>query len=169
MHWDNLRRLILVGVLGACTGTKSPGPGPDPAAPDAPVTPIAPDSSVDADLPVGTCEITQVPNPVSFSADVYKYVNQVAVCTECHSGGGVGKDLGGLMLDAGAQKTYNELTQEISPNSGTVRVNLQDPPSSMLLRLPSGDAPHPIAVFHDTTDLCYQTLLQWIAAGAKYD
>jgi len=155
------RATILLLIVGACANHHPTGTEPDAAQSGS--------GSPDAELPVGSCRLTQVSSPVRFSTDVYPYVNQIAICTQCHSGGGIGKDLGGLMLDAGAQKTYNELTHEISPNSGTVRVNVADPPNSMLLQLPSGASPHPVTVFHNSSDLCYQTLLQWVAAGAKFD
>jgi hypothetical protein len=106
---------------------------------------------------------------VSFSQQVYPIFAKRS-CDPCHSGGGPGKDLGGLMLDTGLTKVFRELTQEISPNSGTTRIDLKQPAKSLLLTMPLAETPpdkHPVAPFASTTDPDYQTLLRWIEQGAK--
>lgn len=101
---------------------------------------------------------------LSYEQDVYPLFES-RNCVQCHSGGGPGKDDGGLMLDTGPNPVYRELTEEISPNHGTVRVDLSNPSASLLLALPQGIGPHGV-FFQDTSDPDYRTILAWIAAGA---
>ena len=49
-----------------------------------------------------------MPTNVSFSTQVFP-IFSARGCVACHSGGGPGKDLGGLMLDGGANLAYKEL------------------------------------------------------------
>jgi len=108
------------------------------------------------------------PMNVSFSNDVVPIFIRRG-CASCHSGGGIGKDLGGLMLDSGIPKTYQELTEEISPNMGVTRVNLLDPEASLVLTFPSAETPpddHPNVTFTGPSDTDYQTILAWIEEGA---
>ena len=81
-----------------------------------------------------------------------------ARCTVCHSGA---SPAGGLDLSGGAA----------SYSSAITRVNLADPPSSLLLVRPlstaAGGSDHGGGdIFGDTTDPDYQTILNWISAGA---
>jgi hypothetical protein len=136
---------------------------------EAPATPTA----------AGTVSLVQVtakdgaavtPTNVSFSLRIVP-IFKARGCTVCHSGGGIGKDLGGLMLDVGNDKVYKELTEEISPNyPGQKRVNLAEPPKSLLLTLPSPEDPpdrHPNVTFASPSDPDYQLILAWIIEGAK--
>ncbi len=109
------------------------------------------------------------PQNVSFSTDVLPIFDRRG-CTACHSGGGIGKDLGGLMLDSGVNKTYSELVIEMSPEHAVPRVDLAEPEASLVLTYPSAEDPpdgHPNVTFTGATDPDYQTILVWIREGAK--
>ena len=109
------------------------------------------------------------PSNVSFIRDVVP-IFELRGCDACHSGNGIGRDLGGLMLDASANKSYDELTREISPNHGVTRVNLQAPADSLVLTMPSPETPpdrHPNVTFTGVEDPDYQLLLVWIEEGAR--
>jgi hypothetical protein len=87
-------------------------------------------------------------------------------CQACHSGGGIGKDLGGLTLDGSANLIYKELVTE-RPNT---RVRLAAPETSLVLTMPSLEAPpdaHPNVTFTGPRDPDYLKLLVWIREGAK--
>ncbi len=91
-------------------------------------------------------------------------------CYNCHSGNGAGRRLGGLVLDGAVMKIYAALTVDVSPNFHTTRVDLADPPKSLVLSMPSYSNPpngHPTVVFASANDPDYQTILAWIQAGAK--
>lgn len=108
----------------------------------------------------------ELPPNVSFDDDVVPVFTSKG-CTDCHSGGGIGFDLGGLMLDAGRNLTYRELTEELSPTYGVPRVNTVDPEASLLLHVPTtGPDIHPIQMFVGYSDPDYLTLLSWITDGA---
>lgn len=86
-------------------------------------------------------------------------------CAACHSGGGIGKDLGGLMLDAGDNLTYKELTEE-----DPLRVQTAMPEKSQILTFPSRENPpdrHPNVTFTGPLDPDYLKILVWIREGAK--
>jgi len=86
-------------------------------------------------------------------------------CVACHSGGGIGKDLGGLTLDGPASKIYRELVEEIPDR----RVRRQTPETSLVLTMPSREDPpdgHPNVTFTSTRDPDYLKLLVWIREGA---
>jgi hypothetical protein len=86
-------------------------------------------------------------------------------CAACHSGGGIGKDLGGLTLDAGANLIYKELTQE-----DPLRVQIASPEKSQLLTYPSREDPpdrHPNVTFTGPLDPDYLKIQVWIKEGAK--
>jgi hypothetical protein len=109
------------------------------------------------------------PKRVDFTTQVYPIFDQRG-CARCHSGGGPGKDLGGLFLDGGMSLAYREITQELSPNTNTTRVNLKEPEKSLLLTRPLFENPadsHPTATFATMADPDYQILLTWIKEGAK--
>ena len=86
-------------------------------------------------------------------------------CVACHSGGGPGKDLGGLTLTGPASKIYKELLEE-----DLTRVRAGMPEMSLLLTMPSREAPpdrHPNVTFTSTADLDFQKIYVWIKEGAK--
>jgi hypothetical protein len=108
-----------------------------------------------------------LPTNVSFVRDVYPIFSRRG-CVACHSGGGPGKDLGGLHLDGGSNLAYRELVLE-RPN---VRVNPAAPEQSLVLRYPSREDPpdrHPNVTFTGPADPDYMKLLAWIREGAKND
>lgn len=91
-------------------------------------------------------------------------------CYNCHSGNGAGRRLGDLVLDGSPNKIYQALTIDISPTYNTTRVNLGDPPKSLVLTMPSYENPpdpHPTVVFTSNTDPDYVKILTWIQQGAK--
>ncbi len=78
-------------------------------------------------------------------------------------------DLGGLALTGSDSAIHTELTAEASPTFGTIRVNLADPASSLILTMPSLEDPadsHPNSTFTSTTDPGYVAILGWIQGGA---
>jgi hypothetical protein len=93
-------------------------------------------------------------------------------CYNCHSGNGDGRRLGGLVLDGAPMKIWSALTQDISANFKTTRVNLTSPEKSLVLTMPSYENPpdpHPTVVFASSADVDYQKLLVWIKEGAKFN
>jgi hypothetical protein len=106
---------------------------------------------------------------VSFSRDVVPIFTNRG-CVVCHSGGGIGRDEGGLTLGSGSSSLiHRELTEEISPNDGITRIDREDPENSLVLRMPSFETPpdrHPNVTFVDATDPDYQIILAWIREGA---
>lgn len=111
---------------------------------------------------------TPLPMNVSFSDDIVP-IFAMRGCTACHSGGGIGKDLGGLVLDGGENRIYKELTEELSPNDNILRVDLEMPADSLLLRMPSREDPpdrHPNSTFASPQDPDYLLILAWISEGA---
>jgi len=112
---------------------------------------------------------TTVLKSIDFATQVYPIFDKRG-CTRCHSGGGPGKDLGGLFLDGGINLAYREVVTEISPNTKTTRVNLKEPEKSLILTRPLYENPpdvHPTATFATTADPDYQLILTWIKEGAK--
>jgi len=143
---------------------------PNPASTYALATPIAPvdDSIISYVEASASGEPIVIPTNISFSNDVAPIFLRRG-CAACHLGGGIGKDLGGLHLNGEPNKMHRELTEEISPNHGTTRVNLEDPPASLLLTMPSFEDPpdiHPFATFTGQNDPDYLTILVWIQEGA---
>jgi hypothetical protein len=110
-----------------------------------------------------------LPTNVSFSQQIipiFALPPQGRGCVGCHSGGGPGKDQGGLNLGGGVNLSYTELVEE-RPN---VRVNLAMPELSKLLTMPSRESPpdtHPNTTFTGATDEDYLKILVWIREGAK--
>jgi hypothetical protein len=105
-----------------------------------------------------------LPTNVSFAQTVFP-IFSARGCVACHSGGGPGKDLGGLMLDAGVNLTYRELTEE-----NPARANPQNPEGSLVLTMPSAESPpdgHPNITFTGPQDPDYVNILVWIREGAK--
>lgn len=86
-------------------------------------------------------------------------------CAACHSGGGIGKDLGGLKLDGPVNQVYTELVEE-----DPTRVQVGTPENSLLLRMPAREDPadtHPNVTFASSADPDYVKILVWITEGAK--
>lgn len=105
-----------------------------------------------------------LPTNVSFLTSVYPIFTSRG-CVACHSGGGPGKDLGGLHLDGGANLAYRELVTE-RPNT---RVKLATPEDSTVLTMPSREDPpdrHPNITFASPSDPDYLKILVWIREGA---
>ena len=120
-----------------------------------------------ADILVQDGEVA-VPTDVSFAGDVAPIFTNRG-CVICHSKNGIGKDLGGLHLNGEANKMHKELTEEVSGRHQVVRVNLEEPEESLMLRLPSKEDPpdvHPNSTFLSGSDPDYLTILGWIREGA---
>ncbi len=131
-------------------------------------SPSAATAATVAEIEVTLGDAIELPMNVSLSQDVMPLFERRG-CTACHSGGGIGKDLGNLTLDGSANLVYRELTEEISPNHQVTRVNLEDPEASLLLTLPSPESPpdpHPNVTFASPLDPDYLILQVWIEEGA---
>jgi hypothetical protein len=105
-----------------------------------------------------------LPTNISFAQTVFPIFRDRG-CVACHSGGGPGKDLGGLMLDGGVNLAYRELTVE-----NPLRVQTGNPEASLLLTMPSAESPpdrHPNITFTGPQDPDYVKILVWIREGAK--
>jgi hypothetical protein len=108
------------------------------------------------------------PMNVSFSKSVVPIFTKRG-CVVCHSANGIGRDLGGLTLTGGAGQVYRQLMND-SPNFDVPRVDVKDPPKSLVLTMPGYEVPpdpHPNVIFASTADVDYQTILTWIKEGAK--
>lgn len=109
-----------------------------------------------------------IPTDVSFSQQVAPIFENRG-CVVCHSGSGIGKDLGGVHFNGESQKIYKELVEEISANHGITRVDLEDPANSLVLTMPSKEEPpdaHPNSTFLSSSDPDYLLILGWIQEGA---
>ncbi len=130
-------------------------------------SPVAARAATLAEIVVSDGAIV-VPTNVSFSQDVSP-IFEARGCVLCHSGAGIGKDLGGVHFNGESQKMYKELVEEISANHGTVRVDLENPANSLVLTMPSKEDPpdeHPNVTFLSNTDPDYLLILGWIQEGA---
>ncbi|HEX3762093.1 MAG TPA: hypothetical protein VHW23_25505 [Kofleriaceae bacterium] len=106
-----------------------------------------------------------LPSHVSFATQIVP-IFSARGCVACHSGGGDGKDLGGLMLTGSDNLIYKQLVQD-RPG---IRVNLTAPERSLVLTMPSAENPpdaHPTVVFTGPRDPDYLKLLVWIREGAQ--
>jgi hypothetical protein len=110
-----------------------------------------------------------LPTNVSFANQVFPIFELVSKggrgCVACHSGNGVGRDLGGLTLDGSANLVYKELREE-----DPMRVLLLMAEKSQLLTYPSREDPpdrHPNVTFTGPLDPDYLKILVWIKEGAK--
>ncbi len=127
-------------------------------------SPVAAATVTIADVKVTDGAPPAAPTNVSFSATVYPIFKNRG-CVACHSGGGPGKDLGGLMLDGSANLAFKELTQENPLRAKTVA-----PETSLILTMPSAESPpdaHPNVTFTGPQDPDYQKILVWLKEGAK--
>ncbi len=121
-----------------------------------------------ADVEVRIGDAPGLPQNVSFETDVMP-IFELRGCASCHSGKGIGKDLGRLSLDGKPDKLYKELVEEVSENYGVTRVDLQNPEASLLLTMPAPEDPrdrHPNITFTGPSDPDYQMILGWIVEGA---
>ena len=132
-------------------------------------SPVAANVITLAEVTVETGEKeAEAPVNVQFARDVVP-IFEARGCIVCHSGNGIGRDLGNLTLTASANLIFKELTQELSPNARTTRVNTAMPEASLVLTMPSLESPadrHPNVTFAGPSDPDYQTILAWIQAGA---
>ncbi len=128
-----------------------------------PTSPVAAATVTLADALVTDGAPMPMPTNVSFSTQVFP-IFSARGCVACHSGGGPGKDLGGLMLDAGVNLTYKECVTE-----DPTRVVTGTPETSLLLTKPLYESPpnHQTAIFQNTQDPDYQKIYVWIKEGAK--
>jgi hypothetical protein len=140
-------------------------PTGNPSTPSDPMDPTNPTDpgTMDPANPPGV-----TPKNVSFTAQVVPIFNKRG-CEPCHSGNGIGKDLGNLTLDGSNNLMFKEVAAEMSPDYKRTRVDVKVPAASLVLTLPSGADAHPVVVFKDTTDPDYQVLRVWIEEGAKFN
>jgi hypothetical protein len=106
-----------------------------------------------------------LPTNVSFQTTIFP-IFTARGCVACHTGGGIGKDLGGLHLDGGANLAYRELVEE----RVGIRVNTAMPERSLILTNPSREDPpdaHPNVTWVGPTDPDYLKILVWIREGAR--
>ena len=130
-------------------------------------SPVAARAATLAEIVVQNGDIV-VPTGVSFSQQIVPIFDNRG-CVLCHSGSGIGKDLGGLHLNGEANKMYKELVEEISDIHAKTRVDLEVPEASLMLTLPSKEEPpdvHPNSTFLSNADPDYLLLLGWIQEGA---
>src|SRR5690606_29057579 len=85
-----------------------------------PDSPVAASAATYARLTVTPGQIDPLPQNVSFENDVAP-IFITRGCVNCHDGGGIGKDLGGLHLNGAPEKMHRELTGEVSPSYGILR------------------------------------------------
>lgn len=131
-------------------------------------SPVAAAAVTFATLTVVEGEVIPLPQNVSFSRDV-AMVFENRGCVNCHDGGGIGKDLGGLHLNGAPEKMFKEITTEASPTYGVLRIDRNNPEASLLLTMPSFEDPadaHPFATFTGVDDPDYLIILAWIQQGA---
>jgi hypothetical protein len=105
-----------------------------------------------------------LPTSVSLAAQIMPIFTQRG-CVACHSGGGIGKELGQLKLDGPSSQVYSELVTE-----DPTRVVLGTPEASLVLTMPSRESPadrHPNVTFASASDPDYVKILVWIREGAK--
>lgn len=118
-----------------------------------------------ATITVGSGAPAPLPTNVSFAQQVAP-IFQNRGCVACHSGSGIGKDLGNLTLDGSTNKVYMELTGPEDP----ARVQVATPEKSLVLTMPSAESPpdaHPNITFTSPQDPDYLKILVWIREGAK--
>lgn len=135
---------------------------------DMPVSPIAA-----ATVTIATIKATDgapvLPKNVSFANQVLPIFRLASEggrgCAACHSGNGIGKDLGNLAFNGAVKPTLKELLEE-----NPLRVQLAMPEKSLVLTYPSREDPpdlHPNVTFASPLDPDYLKILVWIREGAK--
>ena len=131
-------------------------------------SPVSVSTATLAEITVLVGDTIEEPQNVSFSDDIVP-IFAMRGCELCHSGNGIGRDLGGLTLDASLNLIHREITEEMSPNHLELRVNIEAPEASLLLTLPSAEDPpdaHPNITFSGPADPDYLKIISWIRAGA---
>jgi hypothetical protein len=106
-----------------------------------------------------------LPSNVSFTTQIVP-IFSARGCVNCHAGGGIGKDQGGLTLAGSTNLIFKELLEE----RVGIRVNRTTPEKSLVLTMPSPEDPpdaHPNVTFTGPRDPDYLKLLVWIREGAK--
>lgn len=149
---------VPVGLVGLSQGPSSATTIDMPSLPSAAGMVTVAEGRVTRGAPV-------LPTHVSFAAQIVP-IFSARGCAACHSGGGPGKDQGGLTLAGSSNLIYRELVEE-RPG---IRVNLTLPENSLVLTMPSPEDPpdaHPTIVFAGPRDPDYLKLLVWIREGAK--
>lgn len=134
---------------------------------DMDVAPAQTNSATVAEIQLIDGELV-IPTGLSFANDITPIFENRG-CVICHDGNGIGKDLGNLHLNGAPEKMYKELVEEISPNHGITRVDLENPEMSLMLRFPSAEDPpdqHPNVTFASSADEDYLKILGWITDGA---
>lgn len=120
-----------------------------------------------AAVTLATIKVTDGAQPLPTSVSLANQIVPIFTnrgCVACHSGGGIGKDLGGLKLDGPPNQVYSELTEV------PTRVIVATPEKSTILTMPSRETPadrHPNVTFASATDPDYLKILVWIREGAK--
>jgi len=135
---------------------------------DMPISPIAAGAVTIAQIRA-TDGALVLPKNVSFANQIVPIFERLADggrgCNACHSGGGIGRDLGNLTLDGSPKLIYKELREE-----DPLRVQLLTPEKSELLTYPSRESPpdrHPNVTFTSALDPDYLKILVWIKEGAQ--
>ncbi len=130
----------------------------------APSSPVAANSVTLVRATVTDGMAPMLPTNISFANDIVPIFADRG-CVACHSGGGPGKDLGGLQLDGGNTKIYRELVEEDPTRAIPAMAE-----KSLVLTMPSPESPpdgHPNVTFTGPSDPDYIKLLVWIREGAK--
>jgi len=140
----------------------TPGTPGDPGTPGTPATPGTPTPPPPGMNPAPLKD-------VSFAGQIVPMLDRRG-CASCHSGNGIGRDLGNLTLDGGDAKVFREIVTESSDTYKAPRVDLKTPEASLILAVPSTKGMpqvHPVQSFVTPTDADYQLILVWIKEGAK--
>ena len=148
---------------------------------DSPVVSVGPDGFVNP-LEAGDCTVTVAAAgkeaklevkvlkadelPVRFTRDVMPVLASVGCnAGTCH---GAAKGKNGFKLSLrgyDAEYDYNALVNELQGR----RVNRVDPAKSLMLLKPTGIVPHEGGHVLETSGRRYETILQWIKEGARYE
>ncbi len=138
------------------------------------------------DSPTPTPTPTLVPGPtptpdeaISFKDDLQNIFKKTIAqggrgCVDCHKQNQPGHLEGGLKIDGNTpcNTLHQRFVTDVSPNTGTRRVDLTYPDRSLLLTRPSpgGQPPHPNANFpQGPYDVDYNRIWSWIVLGAEND
>jgi hypothetical protein len=108
------------------------------------------------------------PHNVDFDSQVYPLFLPVTQgglgCQGCHTNEGGSMPSGEMNLFGGPDVAY----QSLEPMMHMDRVNVQNPPQSLVLKNPlyGSGQDHPIVAFASVQDPAYKTILAWIQEGA---